>query len=102
MGNRRVLLDSVAKVENVRPRGEGGADALDRVAQRLTPGDQRQRVEIALHGKPRRKLGISPHRVDRLVEPDRIDPSQPRIGGELAPGASRRVMPAEGRDTALT
>ena len=75
------------EVEDVGPGGEGVKDALDRVAQRLAAGDQRERIEIALHGQVGGQLAIGPHRIDRLVEPDGIDP---RLGGIGAQSCRRR------------
>src|SRR3546814_12004754 len=68
-------------------------DAVDRRIERRAAGDERKRVEIALYRQMRWQRRVGPGGIDRLVEPDRIDPRLVGIGGELAARRSeeRRV-----------
>ena len=59
------------------------------LSMRLAAGEQRQRIEIALHRQILRQLLRGPERIDRLVEAERVDPGLARISGELAARAFR-------------
>ncbi|PAV93663.1 hypothetical protein WR25_13239 [Diploscapter pachys] len=85
MRDRGELADAMAEVEDVRPVTEGGERPVDARVQGRTTGEQRQRVEIALHRQPLRQHRVCPGRIHCLVEPDRVDASLTGIGGELAP-----------------
>ena len=73
MGDRRVGHDTMAEIEDMGARPESRKDAIDRNIKRFTAGDERERVEIALHWQMWRQRGIGPSGIDRLVESDRID-----------------------------
>ena len=73
MGDRSLLADAVAEVEDVRAAGEGVKDALRGVGQRGPAGKDGERIEIALDRQAGGQLAVGPGRIDRLVEPDRID-----------------------------
>jgi hypothetical protein len=44
---------------------------------------QQQRIEVALHRHPGGKFPCRPERIDRFIQPQRIDPGLTRIGREL-------------------
>src|SRR4051812_17100455 len=74
MGDRRMLADAVAQVEDMRPVGKGIEDARGLPVDLRPAGLDQQRIEIALD---RQALGqglCRPERIDRLVEPQRVDP----------------------------
>src|SRR3546814_19298342 len=100
MSDRRVGHDAMAEVEDMGTIGEGRKDAVDRRIERAAPRDERERVEIALHGKMRRQGGIGPDGIDRLVESDRIDPGlvgirseERRVGKECVSTCRSRWSP---------
>ena len=74
----------MAQVEDVGAVGERVKDSARCRAQSLAPGDQRQRIEIALDRQSGRKLLRRPGRIDRLVDSDRVDTGFIRIGTKLA------------------
>jgi hypothetical protein len=73
MRDRRVGQDAVAEIEHMRALGESGKDPVDRGVERRAAGDQRERIEIALHRQVRGQRGMRPDRIDGLVDADRID-----------------------------
>lgn len=80
MRNRRVGHDAMAQIEDMGARRKGRKDAVDRSIERRAAGDERERIKIALHREMRWQDGIGPIRIDRLVEPDRIDAGFVGIG----------------------
>src|SRR3546814_12297917 len=90
-GDRGVGHDAMAEVEDMGTIGERRKDAVDRRIERAAPRDERERIEIALDRKMRRQGGVGPGRIDRLVDPDRIDAGLIGIGAQLAPGALRKA-----------
>src|SRR3954449_1428479 len=84
MGDRRVLLDAVPEIEDVRATGEGVKDALHRNLELPASRDQRQGVEIALQRQAFRQLFRCPDRVYRLVQPDRVNARLARVSRKLA------------------
>ena len=49
MRDRRFRQNAVAEIENKRPAGEGLQHRIDAAIERRAAGEQRQRIEIALH-----------------------------------------------------
>src|SRR3954451_17392066 len=87
MSDRRVLQDAVPEIEDVRAVSEGVKDALDCGPHRLSAGDQRQRVEIALERKVLRQFLGGPGRIDGFVKAERGHASLSRISRKLTAGA---------------
>jgi hypothetical protein len=51
MSDRRILQDSVPEVEDVWTLGESVKGSPDRALQRVSAGEERQRIDIALDGE---------------------------------------------------
>src|SRR3546814_3440824 len=83
MGYGRVGHDAMAEIEDMGANGKSRKDAVDRRIERRAAGDERKRVEIALYRQMRWQRRVGPGGIDRLVEPNRIDPRLVGIGGEL-------------------
>ena len=75
------------QVEHMWPRRESPPDRIDRLIERRAARYQRERIEIALDGKPFGQLGVGPGWIDRLIEADGIDPGFACLGRQLAAGA---------------
>ena len=73
MRDRSVLANPVTEVEHVRAVSKGPQDQLGPVDQRLPAGQQQQRIKIALHRQVGCKVRSDPRRMERLVDPDRIE-----------------------------
>ena len=85
MLNRRVLQDAVPEIEDVRPPGESVKDAFSGTVERRAAGNQRKRVEIALHRQRRRQFFRRPDGIDRLIEPKRRNVCLARISASFPP-----------------
>ena len=68
--DRRLRQNAVAEIEDVRAPGEAGKDVLNRLVERPAAGDQRQWIEVALEGEPRRQQARGDVRVDGRVKAD--------------------------------
>src|SRR5688500_8796775 len=83
MRDRGFLVDAVAEVEHMRAYGECIEDA-PRCRFELGPaGEELERIEVPLHRHSRGQLARGPSRIDRLVDPDRIDAGLARISRQL-------------------
>src|SRR5947208_5718204 len=82
VGDRRVLKNAVAQVEDVRATSECVKDALDRRAQSLAAREQRQWVEVALERQPLGQMLRCPCRIDRLVQTECGDSRLPRVSAD--------------------
>src|SRR5690348_6196221 len=89
MRDRRVLQDSVPEIEDVWSCREGVKHAVNGLIQRLSTGNQRQGVEVALDRHALRQLAGGPERIDRLVDADRVDAGFTGISRKLAASTLR-------------
>ena len=73
MRDRRLRQDAVAEIEDERPAGERLQYRIDGAVERLAAGQQRQRIEIALHRPAALDAARARIKIDHPVEADRID-----------------------------
>ena len=77
---------------------ESGKNCVDRAVQRRSAGKQRQRIEIALNRPPLLDHRPRKLKLDRPIEPNRIDCNRVEIATELRAGAARKADDACSRN----
>jgi len=81
----------MAEIEDEPPLAECGTELLDTLLQRRPADHQQNRVEVALHGKPRLQPVAGGARRHGRIEADRVDPGLGRIALVEQPGAAREA-----------
>src|SRR5437764_2204451 len=71
--NRRLWQNPVPKIENERTASKGLQHVINASFESLTPGQEHQGVEIALHRHAALHLLARKSSIDRPIEPDRVD-----------------------------
>ncbi len=89
MRDRRLRQDAVAEIEDEWAARQRRQDVVDVAVERRAAGEQRQRIEIALHRHARLELLARERAVDRPVEADRVDAGSLDIAA--APSCRRRA-----------
>src|SRR5205823_2546290 len=86
----RLRHDPVAEIEDVRAACKGLERRIDRPVERRTAGDQRQRVNIALHRQSGLHLLARKRPIDHPVEPNCIYARLCNVFREHRAGSARK------------
>ena len=74
--------DTVAEIENKRTLRKGSKNCIDRTIHGCTAGKQSQWIEIALNRTPLLDHRPRKFKLDRPIEPDRIDRNRIQIAAD--------------------